>query len=568
MALNERSAPIIFLDPGRSPGAFTHVQPSPQAIVDDPLSLDPDLPSGGAPVAAASTTPASDAQRNGVLFGNAMQDWYEHIHVVARSYAFGNLLSNQSVAIEVFSAYRRAPHTWTAFVNNAGAGVELVGQPPLPTTLFALDGIQMTLDVSTVGDPFVDDTLDFFFDVSTILVPITVQRIVLWGLRPELPFVETLGFATNIIRAKGGTERRQRKRKNPRQRWNYDYLAEEGVEKQRLENLLFDWQARTFGVPVWFDESELTVAASSGATSLTVDGTSFRDYRVGGLVCVFVDQLTFDVIEVDSIGATTIGLVSPLLNSYPIGTSVFPLRTCDARPMLEGGRWPVGLSKLGIEFEATDNELSIASTAAFATFNGKVLLDNGNSVLGGQVRETFSVEVIRIDSETGVWVTGSPQSRHRRGHLLSLRAEGRQAIWEMRQLVHALGGRHVSFYIPRDSDDLALVANLTSGANTMTVTHVGYSQFVRQRTPRNVVRVSFVDGSTPLLRTVTGSSAPSSTTEQLVLNANWPSTFTPAQVSRVEYVEKVRMDDDDVRFEFRPETHLAHLVAPLLTVLE
>lgn len=493
-------------------------------------------------------------------------DFWEDFHVVPRAFDFGNLLSDQSIAIEVFSAFRRETHTWIGFVNGAGAGVDLVGEPTLPTEVPPLTGFQMTLDVSATGDPFVDDVLTFIFDIGLIEVPIEIQRIVLWGIAPELPFREILGFLTDVIPKRDGSEQRIALRKNPRQRFMYPYLVDEGTVRQTLENLLFDWQSRVFAVPVWLEETELTAAATAGDTSIAVTETDWRDFRVGGLVVIFTGQSTFDAIVITSIGPASIGLDSPLINSYPVGTRVYPLSTCTVRTSIPGGRFPVNLARLEIEFTNTDNDANLADVSAFATFNGKVLLDNGNSISSDVVPETFTQPLVELDGLTGVREILSPQDRHRRGYTFILRAKGLQAIWEMRQLLHALRGRQVSFYVPRGSDDLTVVANLLNAGNTMDVTNVGYTQFVRSRQPKNVIAITLTNG-TVLMRTITDSVVTSPTVETLEVDTNWPSTITPAQIERVEYVEKVRLDDDDVEIEYEPG-HLAHMVAPVMVVLE
>ena len=499
-------------------------------------------------------------------------DWFETFHVVPRSFAFGNLLSDQSSAIEVFSAFRRLPkREWTSFTNNAGAGVNLGGEPSLPVDVDPLTGIVMTLDVSTAGDPFVDATLDFFFTgVGTALVPITIQRIVLWGKTPEQPFSEVLSSLTDVFPAKAGKEKRHSLRKNPRQSWEYEFLIDEGEESQILENLLFDFQHRTFGVPVWFEDSTLTAAVTAGDTTITVDSTDYRDYRVGGRAVIFTDQGTFDVLEIASggISSTTLTFTSAATNSYVVGTKVFPLAVCRAPAVVEGGRWPVTLRRLGMRFEAVDNDVDLADISPFSSYNSKLLLDNGNSMLQATVRHTYRQNIMQVDGGAGLVFQDAFWDRHKRGHQFTLRAEGRQAVWEMRGLAHALKGRWISFYVPTDADDLIVVANLVSAADTMDVQNVGYTQFVRDRQPKDVIRVNFVDGSTPLLRGITGSASPSSTVDQLTLDGTWPSTITPAEISRVEYVEKVRLDTDDVRIEYDSSGIRARLVAPVVAVFE
>jgi len=515
------------------------------------------------PPVTVETYPAIEAEQEAGTF-----DFFEDFHVVPRSFNFGNLLSAQSVPIEVFSGFRHETREWTAWINNAGAGVELGGEPSLPAQQEPLTGYQMTLDVSATGPPFVDTTLDFVFDVGTAYVPIMIQRIVLWGAEPELPYTEVLRFLTDVMLARAGAEQRASLRKNPRQCFRYRYLLEEGSMRQVLENLLFEWQTHAFGVPVWMDDSTLTLAATAGNTTITVDSTAFRDYRVGGLAVIIVSQSVFDVLTILSKTATTITFTSPIINSYPVGSFVMPLLPCYAQSVISGQRWPVGLSQMQIEFESSQNDVDLASTVPFATYNGKVLLDRFNSVLGTTSPETFEREFVRIDNQTGLPLIESPWDRHKRGSVLAIRASGRQEVWELRGLAHALRGRQVSLYVPRHQDDLVVTANLLNASNTMEVTNYGYSQFVFNRQPKNVIRLSFNNGSPPLVRTITNSQALTATTEELEVDVNWPSTIPFTTIARVEYVEKVRLDSDDVELEFDIGARTAHLFAPAKVVFD
>lgn len=492
-------------------------------------------------------------------------DFFEDFHVVPRAFDFGNLLSDQSTPIEVFSAYRRESMPWSTFTNNAGAGVELGGEPSLPVTVAALTSFQMTLDVSTAGDPFVDSTLVFFFSgTGTITVPIVIQRIVLWGLNPELPYSETLGFLTDIHPSKDGSEQRAALRKNPRQAWGYSYIIEEGSQAQILENMLFDFQSRNFGVPVWFEDAELTVAVIAGDTTITVNDTAWRDFHVDGRAVIFTDQGTFDVLEIDSLTSTSLTFSSPSLNSYVVGAKVYPLAVCRTTGLISGDRFPVGLQRAQLQFSNIANDINIGDLSAFSSYNGKLLLDNGNSMIAGNVRHSFRQDLVTVDGGVGLVLQDSTWDRHKRGNVFTLRAEGRQAIWEMRQMIHALRGRNLSFYVPRDSDDLTAAADLLSASNTIDVDNVGYAQFVRNRSPRNHIRINFVDGSTPVLRAVTASVNVSTAVDRLTVDTNWASTITVAEISRIDFVELVRLDTDKVRIDYDPSGHRARMVAPIL----
>ena len=493
-------------------------------------------------------------------------DWFEDFHVIERSYDFGNLLSSTTSPLEVFSAFRKTTNSWTTFVNNAGAGTDL-DVPILPRSVAPFEGIVMTLSVDVVGDAFVDGSLDFTFDNGSISVPVTIQRIVLWGLEPELPFRETLESLTDIITSKDGSEKRTAVRDLPRQSWEYRYIIQEGTERQTLENLLFDFQSRTFGVPVWIDDTELTAATIVGATEIFVGATAFRDFRVGSLAIVLTSQSVFDVAEISVINASSIELDSSLANAYAIGTKVFPLVTCTARPMISGARPPVGLSLLSMRFESTNNDVDLGSTSAFSTFNSKVLLDNGNSVLSGEVPETFEREFVTIDSGSGGRLIDSDWDQHKRGHTFSLRTNSRQEAFEMRGLIYALRGRQVSFYVPRSSDDFVVLNDLVNANDSMDITNIGYTQFVQSRQPKNVLRLTKTDG-TVLLRTISSSVIVDTTTETLTLDSTWPTAITVDEIERVELVEKVRFDTDRIRIQYGLNGSLAHMVVPLKAVFE
>lgn len=496
-------------------------------------------------------------------------DFFERMHVVPRSFSFGQVLSAQQADIEVFNGYRKTFITWTAFVPVPDPGTDLLGFPGVPDMIAPLDGVQMQVDVSSIGAPLVDDEMEFVFsDGSTILVPVEISRIVLFFPRPELPFVEVLEWITDVQRASRGNEVRPSVRQYPRQEFEFDYILDEDPDRMALEAAIFDWQSQAFGIPVWYDETFLSSAATAGASVLNVVSTAFMDYRVGGLVVVFQDRKAFDVQTVVSFTATTITLENPILNSYAAGVSVMPVRTARASgESLEGERYPVTLAELSATWEIEDNIVDIASVAGFSSVNGKVLLDDPNA-LRGTSGEAYRRRMYVLDGDTGVVERVAPEDRSRRASNKTFVARGRQAVWELRQLFHALRGRQVSFYLPRFRDDLVPVLNLVSGSAALDVSNIGYTQFVRARQPLNFIRIAFNNGAPTLFRTISSSIAVDADRETLTLTATWPSTFTPAQVERIDFVEKVRLDSDRVRIEYDLGGFVARARVPVLVVLE
>lgn len=564
--------PILASEfPGRVPNAYQH---SPRfagednTVVDTPSSLDTSPEYWTVLVDTGAKSDFADVEWVGVLgdkFGPNF-DFFEDFHVIPRSFDFGNVLTTQTEDIEVYNAFRHSAEMWNAYINHAGSGITLIGMPSLPVSVPRQSGIQMQLEVSPSGPPNVDSTLEFQFDVGDIFVPIKLQRVVLFDVQPELPYTETLQFLTEVIRHKDGSEQRNSLRKSPRQIFEWDVFLEDNRERQRVDSVLFGWQSSVFGIGMWHELTRLSAATTIGTTVLSVKTTDYSDYRVGGLVLIFKDQFTYDVLELLSLTGTTLTLKSGTLNAYGVGVKVMPMRTAVLEGSVTGDRYPVNLQKIQARFRVIDNDVSLADTSAFSTFNSKVLLDDLNGV-SRTMPEAYEQDLVVLDNKTGITFQESPWDRNRRGSAKTFLTNTQQGLWNVRRLLHALRGRQVSLYLPTFYHDLTVTDNLVSGNNTINVQNVGYTQFVRQRQPRNVIRIRFVDG-TSLIRTITNSAVVDATKETLTLSANWPTGYTVAQVSRIEYLEKVRFDSDSFRIFYELGDRTVKVTAPVKVVLE
>ncbi len=494
------------------------------------------------------------------------RDWFERFHVVPREFDFGNLLSTQQEAIEVYSAFRYSNHTWIDWINNAGAGVTLIGLPAFPYVFMPQTGLQMTLQIDTTGEPIIDTTLDFVFDTGTVKVPIKAQRVTLFNLPPELPYTEVLAFLTDVIEHTDGSEQRISLRKNPRQFFEWEIIMEPGIERQIMDSLMFEWQSRIWGIPVWHELTTLTVAAGIGTSTINVETTNFADYRIGGLVLIRTSQTVYDVLVLVSKTSNTLTFENPTLKAHGVGAQVMPLRTAVIEGQPRGSRYPTDAESLFLRFRVRDNDASLASTAAFSTYNSKVLVDDLNGIQTA-LEETFDQTIVVIDNETGTTEEMSDWDRHRRVSNKTFLAKGRQRVWEVRQLMHALRGRQVSWYLPTFGKDLELLINTISGSPLMQIRNCGYTQFVKSRQPKNVIRVVLTDG-TVILRKILSSTVVDENQETLTLDGNWPSIITPAQISRISFVEKVRFDSDQIRFAHLVGDRVVKISAPVKVVFE
>lgn len=567
-------SPVSVEVPFRTDSVYENARPSITPSVDYPLATSELLPQAEATIVdgVPKKTPVNQTQDNGYLGEAATvgwETWFESFHVIPREFAFGNILSDQTASIEVYSAFRRTDHNWTVFTNNAGAGLTLSGIPSLPHTFVpqSQGGLTLELQISTSGTPNVDTTLDFTFGTvpQTIQVPITLKRVVLFAISPELPFTERLQWMTEVQPHIDGTEMRISARKNPRQLFEWNFIMEDGTERSRFHNIMFDWQASIFGLPTWYEMTRTTSAVSVSDTTINVSSTDYADYRVGGLVVVFQNSTTFDVLELASLTSTSLTLTSGVLNGYPVGTMVMPLRTGFARRQVSGSRFISGDATMTIQFRVDDNDVDLADTSAFSQFNSKVLIDTCNSVRG-RMSEQFERDIVSMDNTAGLTLQSSPWAVGKRIHQLALLAKGKQGLWEVRQLLHALRGKQISFYVSSFTEDFTLDTDIASGT-TINIVNIGYTQFVQSRQPKNVIRIVYNNGDPDDLRTIVSSSVVDSTREALVVDSSL-GAHTIAQVEKIMLVEKARWDTDEIIIRHEIGDTTTRIAGPVKTVLE
>lgn len=494
--------------------------------------------------------------------------WFEAMHIFPREIDFGQILTTINRSIELVNRYRLTPQDYTALINPVG-GLSLTDEPVLPFTILPMHSLVMNLEATTDGPAVFNATLQFTTDPYGLLLPVIGLRVTMFPFNPEAPVTERLLFNTDVIEKLTGQEQRVNLRKAPRQVFELLYKLDEETQRSRFENIVFDWQDKVFGVPVWYEPTTLTAEVLVDDLVLNVGSTAYADYRVDGLVAIVLDDVTFDTLEIVSFTATTITVTSGSINAYPVGTRVYPLRTCYTSKMVSGSRYTVNLAEYQMRFTVENNDVDIQSAAAFSTYNGKVLLDGNNFMPNQTAPSKLEREITVLDSGTGRFRQFGRWDVSRRGSQLGFVVNGsRQQLWEMRQLLHFLKGRQTSFYLPTFQKELTVTANLLDGQAGMDIVNVGYNRFVQQRKPQAILRVVENDG-TEHIRDITDSTEVDSTNETLTVGAVWPvGGIAVTDIARVDYYELVRLSTDKIQIEHLSGAGDARMVVPVEAVLD
>jgi len=529
------------------------------------------IPGQVAAVYDNSPTPAQGATEYGVVGSPDVKgpgdNWFNIIHILPRRIDLGNILTTVVRTIDIYNAFLQEPKDLEAFINNAGAGTSITDLPSLPFSIPPQESLVLTLEVTPDGAPTINTTLDFDTEESYLLsIPITGTRIVMFPFEPEAPLTERLQFLTDVLEHKDGTEQRISLRLAPRQEFDFRLLREDGPERQKLDFLLFDWQSRVFGVPVWTEPSFLTAAATSGQTSLSVTDTTIADFRQGGLAIVHESETKFDALEVASVSTNTINFSTPISNNYSAGVRVMPLRTCITSEPAREKKYANNLAEIGMRFRVLDSDVDLSSTSGWPTYNSKVLLSDPNAIeitLDG----TINRQITLFDSGTGKFSQASTWNRARHGSAKTFITRTRAGLWSVRRLLHALRGRQVSFYLPTFTKDITLFTTYTSGGAALTIHNVGYARYAKQRTPKVDIRIILKSG-TIFTRTITNSAEVDEFSEQLTLSSTILQTIAPDDVQRIEFLEKVRIDSDDIVIVHADANGTAKIGFPVRGVLE
>jgi hypothetical protein len=533
------SPPTLAVSPGQDPGANqgtgdVWLQPAPQlmnALLSGPLS-------------SVTRHPADNNTANGAgIVSGHETPWFGVAHLIPRLLQdLGNVISDQTVNCELYNADRSEAITVASITNNLGTGMIVSGVPATPFDIKSQDGLIFSVKVSHTGDLTIDG--DYTLTLSTgetYTLYFIGSRIVLFPIRPEAPLHEHLIFDTKIIEAIDGSEQRISNRQYPRGMFEATFKS----GQKKLEMLLFDRQSKVVAFPAWHEPAYLAGAHAVDDVTVTVNTTDYANFYVGGYAVVIQDENFYDALKIESMTPTTLTFESGLSYNYANNVQVMPLLTAYIEASSASLKYAYNQQYFNLRIH-TDPEINdIADDSAWDQYDGKPFMDDPNMIQGGQLAEALRTKVFVIDNLTGLRTPTTGWDHNKRYSKKGWKTNNRQELWELRQLLHFLKGKQVSFYIPTFWKDIVVTDTMLIGTFALNMDNIGYTINARQRWPKQFMRIIFKDG-TILIREIQNSAEVSETQEQLTLDAGWPATYEPEDVERIEFLEKVRLDVDDI----------------------
>jgi hypothetical protein len=370
---------------------------------------------------------------------------------------------------------------------------------------------------------------------------ITYQGLTLepWLYRPDGAILERLEWLTDVITSFDGSEQRIALRTYPRRYFEWATVLTER-ERRTAENLLHNWQARAFGIPVWMESQSLTAPVVSGADTIAIDTTT-RDFRVGGILGIATGPHTFEIAQVDAIADDLVTLAAPMQGDWPIGAEIFPMRAARLPEDVRLQRFDGDTSYGMLRWQVIEDSGWPAATGGTTYRSHPVLTQAPNWT--EDVEQGLARKLASLDPGTGpaFWDEEGSGAMMSQTHRWLL--DGRTQIDAFRRWLYARRGRLSSFWLPTFAQDFKVVASIGSTASTIDVEHCGYTDTIGQDIGRRDIRIELHSG-TSYLRRITGCSEVSGTIERISIDSALGALVTPADIRSVNYLDLVRLEAD------------------------
>lgn len=479
---------------------------------------------------------------NGYTAPQFGDDFFERVHYSWISQDLGNVISDQTITLYVWNAFRRAERL-NSFTPSNDEGVVVSGMPALPNAFASLHEIEITFAAGTTGPPTLDASFAFDWQTVDATVSITGSRITAWTFVPDWSngLIERLSWKTDVLQSFDMREQRRALRIAPRKTFEFEVFFT-GAERRYAESVIWGWGARAWALPIWPDGQELAAELPSGSSTINIDTTT-RDYVAGSLVMILADAFNYETLEVLSVASSSITLARPTGRTWPTGTRVYPARTAHLPDRIELPRWSGDASGSRVSFDIVE-PVDNTANGGVTTYRGYPVIDRRPNWVGG-----FGVEMQRklaaIDNLTGVSFfddeSGIPASVQRVRWTLTSRAE----LEAVRQLIYAMRGRQGGGWMPTWSIDMIVNATIDASATAIDIDYMAYANQIITTTGRRDVRIELMDG-TVFHRRITGATQLSATAERLSIDTALGQTVEPSQIAQVSFMALKRLSSDDV----------------------
>ncbi|HHT2232655.1 TPA: hypothetical protein ACY3IU_000522 [Klebsiella pneumoniae] len=353
---------------------------------------------------------------------------------------------------------------------------------------------------------------------------------------------ETLEWKTDVLQSPTGAEQRISRRLSPRRTFEFTAMLHD-TARQRFEHMLWQGCAGTWAMPVYPDVFALPAAVSSGATALSIP-TAGRDFTVGGTVLLKTDEspdATSRMVTVAAMTGDVLQLVSPLTDSWPAGSLVYPVRPAVLTDPPSLSRLTGSATTAQVRFRIADNN-EFSDAPVLTQYRGHPVLE-AETDWGEAVSGSYQPLIRELDNGSGVPYRLDTADRPFWRQTHNWFTVNRQAQTSLRQLLWYLRGRQRPVWVPSQMLDFFPTSAISG--NAVDVVEAGFTE-MGIRPGRRDISILLTDG-TRHYRRITAVSLVSGA-ERLALDGD-PISAGQHQIVSISLMTLARQDADSVSWE-------------------
>lgn len=446
----------------------------------------------GLPDEPAQVTPFDEP---GVRIRTSFEDWYYRIHVLPSSIALGNISGDTEREVIVWNAYL-SPVTLESLSLTEEQGVSLSGGPDAPYVVGPLEELRYAVEVSASGPSTVDAEITWVIDGVAYVVPVTGQRTVLFGFRPNWStrVQETFEWRNTLTTTYSGYEQVMSTRTEPRRYLEYAFRLHQR-EARLLDTALFGWTGRVFGLPWWPERAPLRQPAPAGATEVEVDTTG-RSFAPGGAAVIYVSATEYEMLDLEAVLPDRLVFKNSLTRAWPHAARVYPVLPAVPGAEIATTRAVPSHVDGSVRFTVspTESVINLPALPASSLYRGHEMYTgetNWRAPLGITVQSRRK----EIDG-----LTGPLRIRRKADFPLVVRgfswlAKTRAEVGTLLALLARRQGRRYPMWVPSGTQDFALRADVPGGQNFIRVERSEHGRLIGINEARRDVVLLLRDGT-------------------------------------------------------------------------
>lgn len=540
--------PILADPAGRSPNVTAAT--SFGGVMSISRASSPIATSRGTPqpaIAVAHRSPIGFYQE---LFGGRL---FERVIVIPRVKALGFVLSATQFQVEVWNAFRNSDQILTAIVLTGTGGVIITDPYGEPLVFGALDSYVYQATMPSAGPAQIDQDVVFTFEsgIEGADLQITGSRVTVFSVAPDWSqgIKESISFLTDVLVAYNDNEQRRALRQFPRRGMKYRALALNARDAAGMESLLWGWQNQPYGVPWWQDSTPLVSDTPPGSFVIPCD-TVDRQFAVGGIVIIWVDEYTFEALTIGELDDVSITVTSPTQNSWKAGLStlVMPCLLARLGNSVKVDRLWSGADSIDLEFAGESGQPAPRPSVSLPTYKGFPVFEQSPNWIS-DLNRTYNRSLGVLDPKIGPIAVIDKGGTPVIGQDFPWYLESHAAVTRLRAFLLGQFGQLSPFWVPTWDQDLVLAQNVVSTDSGIRIASEFYTRFFFPSKARRYLAFIPTDGSGNVYAKVTGAADNGDGTEILTLEAPTGKNFSK-DTTQISFLTLARLASDESEIEW------------------